>query len=89
MNEAFPFNREVFNVVEGCRVDSTAPLPFTGATCSIDPNLQAMLVGSNSSLCQDALTILSYGFALLVSNTNEPDQCGSDAPALRSVPPPV
>ncbi len=89
LNKAFPFNREVYNVVAGCRVDSTAPLPFTGATCSIDPTLQAMLVGTGSSLCQDALTIINYGFALLVNNTNEPDTCGSIAPALRSVPPPV
>jgi len=89
MNKAFPINREVFMVVEGCRVDATAPLPFTGATCSIDPILQAMLVGTGSSLCQDALSILNYGFALLVNNTNEPDTCGSIAPALRAVPPPV
>jgi len=89
MNAAFPLNREVYNVVEGCRVDATAPLPFTGATCGIDATLQAMLVGTGSSLCQDALTIINYGFALLVNNTNEPDTCGSIAPALRSVPPPV
>jgi len=89
MNKAFPINREVFMVVEGCRVDATAPLPFTGATCSVDPILQAMLVGTGSSLCQDALSILNYGFALLVNNTNEPDTCGSIAPALRAVPPPV
>jgi hypothetical protein len=89
MNEAFPFNREVYNIVEGCRVDSTAPLPFTGATCSLDPLLESMLVGTGSSLCQDELTILNYGFALLVNNTNEPDTCGSIAPALRSQPPPV
>jgi hypothetical protein len=89
LNTAFPFNREVYNVVEGCRVDSTAPLPFTGATCSIDPILQSMLVGTGGSLCQDELTILNYGFALLVNNSVEPDTCGSIAPALRSVPPPV
>jgi hypothetical protein len=88
MNSAFPINREVFDVVEACRVDSTAPLPFTGATCSLDPNLQAMLVGGGSSLCQDALTIINYGFALL-PNANEPDSCGAVTPALRSVPPPV
>jgi hypothetical protein len=88
MNTAFPFNREVFEVVEGCRVDATAPLPFTGATCSIDNNLVSMLVGANSSLCQDALTILAYGFAL-IPNTTDTDPCGSIAPALRSVPPPV
>ncbi len=87
MNAAFPFNREVYNVVEGCRVDSTAPLPFTGATCSLDPTLEAMLVGSSGSLCQDALTIINYGFALLVNNTNEPDPCGSIT--NRQTPPPV
>jgi hypothetical protein len=89
MNAAFPINREVYNVVEACRVDSTAPLPFTGATCSLDPNLEAMLSGTGSSLCQDELTILNYGFALLVNNSNEPNTCGQIAPALRSVPPPV
>jgi len=89
MNAAFPVNREVYNLVEGCRVDSTAPLPFTGATCSMDSALVSMLVSSNSSLCQDALTILNYGFALLISNPNEPDTCGSIAPALRAFPPPV
>ena len=89
LNEAFPFNREVYNVVEGCRVDSTAPLPFTGASCSLDSSLVSMLVGQNGSLCQDELTILNYGFGLLVNNSNEPDSCGSIAPALRSVPPPV
>ena len=89
MNTAFPFNREVYNIVEGCRVDSTAPLPFTGATCSLDPLLVSMLVGTGGSLCQDELTIINYGFALLVNNTNEPDTCGSIAPALRSQPPPV
>ena len=89
LNPAFPYNREVYNVVEGCRVDSTAPLPFTGATCSIDSALVSMLVGQNGSLCQDELTILNYGYALLVNNSNEPDACGSIAPALRSVPPPV
>ena len=69
--------------------DIDAPLPFTGATCSIDSTLQAMLVGTGSSLCQDALSIINYGFALLVNNTNEPDSCGSIAPALRSQPAPV
>ncbi len=92
LNKAFPFNREVYNVVEGCRVDSTAPNPLTGGACptgSIDPTLQAMLVGTGSSLCQDALSIINYGFGLLVNNTNEPDTCGSIAAALRSQPAPV
>ncbi len=90
MNAAFPFNREVYNVVEGCRVDSTAPNPLTGGACpagSLDPTLEAMLVGTGGSLCQDELTILNYGFALLVNNTNEPDTCGSLA--NRSTPAPV
>ena len=89
LNAAFPFNREVYNVVEGCRVDATAPLPFTGATCSIDSALVSMLVGTGGSLCQDELTIINYGFALLVNNTNEIDTCGSIAASLRSQPPPV
>jgi hypothetical protein len=92
LNKAFPFNREVYNVVEGCRVDSTAPNPLTGGACpagSLDATLQAMLVGTGSSLCQDALSIINYGFALLVNNTNEPDTCGSIAAALRSQPAPV
>jgi len=92
MNAAFPFNREVYNVVEGCRVDSTAPNPLTGGACptgSIDPNLVSMLVGTGGSLCQDELTIIGYGFALLVNNSNEPDTCGSIAASLRSQPAPV
>jgi hypothetical protein len=88
LNAAFPINGEVYNVVEGCRVDSTAPLPYTGATCSLDPDLIDMLVGPNSSLCEDGLTIVAYGFALL-PNANEPDACGSIAPSLRAFPPPV
>jgi hypothetical protein len=93
MNTAFPFNREVFNVVEGCRVDSTAPNPITpAAACpagSVDPTLVAMLAGSGGSLCQDALTILNYGFALLVNNTHEPNTCGQFDSTLRAIPAPV
>jgi len=89
LNEAFPYNREVYNVVEGCRVTSSAPLPFSGATCAIDPFLQSMLVGQGGSLCQDELTIINYGFALLVNNKNETDNCGSIASTLWAIPPPV
>jgi hypothetical protein len=88
MNGNFPINREVYNVVEGCRVTSSAPLPFTGATCSIDPNLQSMLVSGNSSLCQDVLTILNYGFSQLPV-ASQPDQCGSIATSLWAYPAPV
>ena len=88
MNSSFPINREVYNVVEGCRVTSTAPLPFTGATCSLDSNLTSMLVTNNSSLCQDALTILNYGFALLPV-ASQPDSCGSIATSLWAYLPPV
>ena len=88
LNAAFPIRHEVYNVVEACRVDPTAPLPFTGATCGVDQNLVSMLAGAGSSLCEDPLTMLNYGFALLL-NANEPDQCGSIAAALRSQVPPV
>ena len=88
MNSAFPVNREVYNVIEGCRIVSGAPLPFTGATCNIDLTLQSMFVGAGSSLCQDALTILNYGFALL-PNANETDACGATTTSLWAYPPPV
>jgi hypothetical protein len=88
MNPNFPINREVYNVVEGCRISSSAPLPFTGATCSIDNNLVSMLVGPNSSLCQDVLTILNYGFATLPVSS-QPDSCGADGTSLWAYPPPV
>jgi hypothetical protein len=93
LNSAFPINREVYTVVEACKVDSTAPNPITpGAACpagSIDSNLVAMLSGFGSSLCQDFGAILNYGFALLFNNPNEPDQCGVVDPAHRAVPAPV
>jgi phosphate transport system substrate-binding protein len=93
LNPAFPINREVYNVVEACKVDSTAPNPITpGAACpanSIDPNLVAMLDGFGSSLCQDFGAILNYGFALLFNNPNETDQCGVVDAAHRSQPAPV
>jgi hypothetical protein len=92
LNPAFPINREVYNVVEACKVDSTAPNPLTGGACpagSIDSNLVAMLDGFGSSLCQDFGAILNYGFALLFNNPNEPDQCGVVDPAHRSQVPPV
>jgi hypothetical protein len=93
LNPAFPINREVYNVVEACKVDSTAPNPITpGAACpagSIDPNLVSMLDGFGSSLCQDFPAILNYGFALLFNNANEPDQCGVVDANHRAVPAPV
>jgi hypothetical protein len=88
MNSNFPINREVYNVVEGCRITSSAPLPFTGATCSIDNNLVSMLVGPNSSLCQDLLTIVNYGFAPLPV-ASQPDSCGADGTSLWAYLPPV
>jgi phosphate transport system substrate-binding protein len=82
LNVNFPITREVYNIVEACRVDATAPIQ-TGLTCSIDPALQSLLVGGNSSLCQDVLTLINYGFAPLPS-PNLPDSCGSIATSLRA-----
>jgi phosphate transport system substrate-binding protein len=72
LNTAFPITREVYNVVQFSRV--------SGSTA--DPGLVAMLVSTNSFLCQDSLNIKSFGFATLGSTT--PDTCGSTASTLRA-----
>jgi hypothetical protein len=93
LNTTFPLNREVYNIVEGCRVDSTDPnvpsVTINGVTqtCTVDDGLVSMLVGQGGSLCQDVLTILNYGFATLGgSNTTEPNTCGQDNSALYAFP---
>lgn len=75
LNTAFPITREVFNVVPFAKV--------SGSTA--DANLVGLLVGVNSSICQDSFTITGYGFALLGSTT--PDQCGALNNNLRAFDP--
>ena len=77
LNTAFPITREVYSVV---LFSSVSP---GGST--FDPNLVGLLVGAGSSVCQDQLTIINYGFALLGSGTT--DLCGSIANSLRAFDP--
>jgi hypothetical protein len=93
LNGAFPFNRLVYNIVEGCRVDSTDPNVPSGIvvngvtqTCSVDSFLQGMLVGQGGSLCSDLVTIANYGFDPLFNNPNETATCGLDTSAFYAVP---
>lgn len=72
LNTAFPITREVYNIVQFAKV--------SGSTA--DSALVNLLVGPNSSLCQDTFTITGLGFALLGSGTT--DTCGSIANSLRA-----
>jgi hypothetical protein len=74
LNTSFPITREVYNVVQYSRV-------ATGGA-NFDPALASLLVGTNSLLCQDSLTIRAYGFAVLGASTT--DTCGSIANSLRA-----
>jgi hypothetical protein len=76
LNTSFPINRELYNIVNYSQI--------TGTTAA-DEALAALLLGPNSSLCQDLGTIVSYGFAPLSSKTT--DQCGADGPSLRAFDP--
>jgi hypothetical protein len=63
LNTSFPITRDVYSVVSYARVTSTS-----------DP-LYNLLNGSNSTVCQDSLQIISYGFGLIptcgqISNSN-------------------
>jgi len=73
INTGFPVTREVFNVVLFNKV--------TSGMTGFDPALAQLIASANSNLCQDAFTILTYGFALLGATTT--DQCGSTASSLR------
>ena len=77
INTGFPVTREVFNVVLFNKV--------TSGMTGFDPALAQLIASANSNLCQDAFTILTYGFALLGATTT--DQCGSTASSLRAFDP--
>jgi hypothetical protein len=81
LNTSFPFVREVYNVLQFDRVVNNGDGQF-------DANLAGIFVGGNSALCQDAATIVSYGFALLpgVANANF-NSCGQVTTALQAFPP--
>jgi hypothetical protein len=77
----FPFVREVFNIVQ---YDEVQP----SDTSTYNQALASMFATTNSSLCQDGLTLFNYGFAMLPStNPNLPDTCGSIANSLRAFDP--
>ncbi|MBV9447141.1 MAG: hypothetical protein JO345_14770 [Streptosporangiaceae bacterium] len=76
MNTAFPVTREVYNIVQYDRVVNTGDGNF-------DQALASLLAGTGSSLCQDVITILNYGFAPL-STPQTTDNCGSTANTLRA-----
>lgn len=54
LNNAFPINRLVFNVVQTSRLTGTS---------AADLQLQATFAGTGSTVCQAATTIRQYGFA--------------------------
>ena len=59
LNEHYPITREVYDIVPRNKIVNG------GAGTGFDPKLAALLAGSNSALCQDELTIISFGFATL------------------------
>lgn len=75
LNTAFPYTREVYNVVAFDRV-------VTG-DANFDATLSGLLSTTSSSLCRSNITIRQYGFATLSAST--PDLCGSTASTLRAV----
>lgn len=75
LNTAFPITREVYNVVQFDRVVNTGDGKF-------DQNLANLLVGTNSFVCQEATTIITFGFALLGPTAT--DQCGATTASLRA-----
>jgi hypothetical protein len=77
LNYSFPLNRELYNIVQYSEV--------TSGGSNYNAALNQLLVGQNSALCQDGLTIASYGFAPLNSSTT--DLCGSTANSLRAFDP--
>ena len=77
----FPFVREVFNIVQYDEVQPSDTTTYNQAFASI-------MATTNSSLCDDGLTIFNYGYGLLPStNPNLPDTCGSIANSLRGFDP--
>jgi hypothetical protein len=79
----FPFNREIYNVVDYYQVVNTAPLSGTTGNPAFSPVLSGLFAGSGSSLCGSTFTIENLGFAPIPSNTEFPYLCGSTGPAQR------
>ncbi|SFC23397.1 substrate-binding domain-containing protein [Streptomyces aidingensis] len=55
MNSSFPVIRPVYNVVETARIDPLDP--------AYDADLESVVVGSTSEVCQRTSTITGFGFA--------------------------
>jgi hypothetical protein len=66
LNTGFPITRNVYSVVSFARV-----------TANADP-LFSLLNGPNSTVCQDSIQIISFGFALI------PATCGEVIASLRA-----
>jgi ABC-type phosphate transport system substrate-binding protein len=78
LNVAFPIRREVYNIVAMNRVTAGSP--------GFDQNLTNLLVGPNSAVCRDRLTIAGFGFAQLTSAPLG-HTCGQVAANLRAFDP--
>ena len=78
LNPNYPIRREVYNIVQRSRI--------TSGSANFDPTLANLLVGTNSQLCSDVLTILNYGFATLAGSPLG-HSCGAVTNDLRAFDP--
>jgi phosphate transport system substrate-binding protein len=78
LNTAYPVTREVYNVVQDSRVTPGNP--------AFSQQLSNLLVGPNSSVCQDSFTLTDFGFASLDSAPLG-HTCGQVANDLRAFDP--
>lgn len=78
LNVAFPITREVYNVVAMSRITTGNP--------AFDQNLTNLLVGPNSLVCRDRLSIAGFGFAQLATAPLG-HTCGQVAANLRAFDP--
>lgn len=74
LNASYPIKREVYNVVSYARITSTA---------TADKQFVSVFSGSTSSICGNAVNILSYGFGLL-NSAPLGHTCGQIDQALRA-----
>jgi len=79
----FPFNRQIFNVMDYYQVVNTAPPSGTVGNPAFSSLLADLFAGSTSSLCESVFTIENLGFATIPSNTEFPYLCGSTTAAQR------
>jgi phosphate transport system substrate-binding protein len=79
LNTAFPFIREVFNVMQyGAVVNGGV------AGVTFDPVLSGFFATTSSALCQNTFMINNFGFAVLPTTGGPtPDQCGATTSSLR------